>query len=661
MRYHRRARPCVLRHDPTRAAEIFRVEHLAVARLEPALSNREEAILDLVFERGGRFAVLPLAIVDSAFIIGRESSPFAWPASTKTFLNESTLRGLEAKVEPWLRSRLLARFENDEALKFYRDDESIRSSFARARDLKLFGAAPLGDVLASVAPAVYAYRFALGKRVAVPDDGFANAAALLYGRAARVDRDGDDFEEMWFGTQSFDAVDRSAAYDVALVRDASFGSSSVEICTSPAQSESMRVAFSRPLPLATFVSFDPDDSIAHGEFSVHVRTPAGTSRETSILQPAAIGGSAGRVALLVREDWMRADDADSDAIRTLERRLSAEGFTVRVIEGWSNVEPSEIDLAHLIGLSNASTIRKKVERLRDAGIPIVASPLVDDPKGETPWGVPLVQSAFRNSVEDTTLDHYLGAVALRRLNAEGVPLHQSLPLPANPDAVAVLNCAGALVVSGTAEEAIVRERFGYAGPVVAVAPLVPSVERCGVDAIAGIGDFILMHTAIEARTSVVMAALAAEAQGLPLVLVGPVADAETMLFLHAYGGDMLRYLPLNSLNDGQIEGLYARARVFADIPWNGRGLSRLARAGGYGASLVASTSGAAGAIWGDAIHLADPASLPSISDALRAAWDAAPKERGRVAARTALVCDQRSALAGSVQAYQEASAALAVI
>lgn len=661
MRYHRRGRPCVLRHDPTRASALLRAENLAVARLEPALSNREEAILDLTFERDGRFAVLPLAIVDSAFIIGRESSPFAWPASTKSYVDERTLRSLEAKVEPWLRSRLLARFENDEAVKFYRDDESIRVAFARARDLKLFGATPFAEVLESIAPAAYAYRFSMGKRVAVLDAGYANAAALLFGRAARVDRDGDPFEREWFGTQIFEPLDGSVTYDVALARDEAVVSSEVEIFMRPAGGDGKRVIFSRPLPVATFVSFDPDDSIAHGEFSVRMHAPAGAYRASSILQPPAVGGSAGRVALLVREDWKRADDADTDAIRTLDRRLTAEGFAVRVIEGWSNVEPSDVDLVHVIGISHAAAIRHKVERLRDAGVPIVASPLVDDPKGETPWGVPLLQSAFRNSVEDTTLDHYLGAVALRRLNAEGVPLHQSLPLPPNRDAIAVLACAGALVVSSAAEEAIVRERFGYAGPVHSVAPLVRALESDSVDAMAGTADFILMHAPIEARTSAVMAALAAEAEGLPLVFAGPVADAETMLFLHAYAGDTLRYIPLNSLSETDVEGLYARARVFADIPWSGRGLSRLGRAGGYGASLVASAASAAGSLWGDAVHLADPASLPSIAAAFRAAWEAAPEDRGRVAARTALLCDQGSALAGTVRAYQDAAAALAVI
>lgn len=665
MRYHRRGRACVLRHDPAIAAEMFRAENLAVARLEPALSNREEAILDLVFERGGRFAVLPMAIVDSAFIIGRESSPFAWPASSKVFLDAGTLRALESRIEPWLRTRLLARSENDEAIRYYTETPLVRDAFEHARRLGLCGAAPFAQVLTSIAPAVYAYRFAMGGSVVLPDRGYANAAAVLYGRANRVDlppesNDSERFERNWFSTQLVGTMRPDATYDVAIIDDETDVTSAVQIRRSASSPTGTGVAISQPIPLATFVSFDPDDSIEESELRVVVKNRSNVSRVSSVLFAPPVGGSGGRIALLVREDWSRADDADSDAIRTLAQRLSAEGFAVRIIEGWSNLEPPEVDLVHIVGLAHAPTIRAKVERLRDAGIPIVTMPLVDDPKGETAWGVPLAQSAFRNSVEDTTLDHYLTAIAARRLNADGVPSHHLLPLPPNADAIAVLNCSGALIASTASEVSLIRERFGYQGPVSTVAPILRTVARADVDAIAGFGDFVLMHTAIDARSAVVMAVLACEAESLPVVLSGPVADAETMLFLHAFAGDFLRYLPSSSIGDGQLEELYARARVYADISWSGRGLNRLARAGGYGASLVASESGNAGALWGDAVHLADPGSLPSISLALRKAWDVAPRDRARIAARTALVCDQRSALSGTVQAYQQASSLLAV-
>ncbi len=660
MRYHRRGRPYVLRHDASAAAAIMHGEHLAIARLEPALSNREEAILDLVFEKDGRFAVLPLAIVDSAFIIGRESSPFAWPAGTSEFVAEPLLLQLERRLEPWLRSRLLARCENDEVIKFFKDEEGVRDAFERARSLELYGATPLAQVLSSAAPAVYAYRFAAGGRVAFPDCGFANSAALLYGRVERVDgadRSVDDecFARNWFGTQAIDVLDRSAAYDLVIANRDPNLTCAVEIRCNARVHGATNVSFSRPLPLATFVSFDTADSALQGEFSVTVHARSQTARTSHILAPAAVGGSRGRVALLVREDWSRADDADSDAIRALDCRLSAEGFSVRIIEGWSNVDPSDIDLVHVMGICHASTIRAKIERLRDAGIPIVTSPLIDDPKGEMPWGVPLAQSAFRNSVEDATLDYYLRAIALRRLNADGVPLHQSLPLEPSDDARRVLNCSGAVIVSGSAEESLVRARFGYAGLCVTVAPFVRTVDAVNVDAIVGLNDFILMHAAIDARNAVVMAALAAEIERLPVVLCGPVADAETMQFLHAFAGNSLRYVPGASISEQHVEGLYARARVFADVSWGGRGLSRLARAGGYGASLVASMCGNASSVWGENVHLADPADLQSIANAFRVAWISAPAERERMAARTATQCDQGSALVATVRAYQQAA------
>ncbi|MEO9170181.1 MAG: hypothetical protein ABI282_03230 [Candidatus Baltobacteraceae bacterium] len=665
MRYHRRGRPYWLQHDREKSAALFRPENLAVARLEPTVSNRYEGILDLTFERDGIFAVLPLVIVDAALIVGRETSPFAWPAGVRDFLDEQSLKELEWRLEPWLHTRLLARFENDEVVKVFKDDAGVREAFERARGLGLFGAAPLTEVLRNVTPCVYAYRFAEGGRAFVSSAGVANGAALLYGRAARVDwatdnTTADRFARSWFGTQKTCEPDADAHYDVAII-DAGFTrDADVVVRLADATDSSRRIPVCRPLPLAVFASFDPDDSAVDGEFSVQATRPSNAARESVILKPLPVGGSGGRITVLVREDWSRAQDADSDAIRALHARLQAEGFTVRIVEGWSHLDSADTDLVHVIGTAHASIIREKIAKLHADGIPIVTSPLADDPKGEAPWGGPITNYSFRNTSEETTLGQYLDAMAVRRLNAEGLPLYATLPLPPNPDVVSLLNCSSALIVSGAEEEALVRERFGYTGRVLAVPPLVQIAEPANVDAIAGRGDFIFMHTTIDARSAVIMAALASETQRLPLVLTGPVASAESMSFMHAYAGDLLRYVPLASLTESEIEGLYARARVYADLSWEGRGLSRFARAAGYGASLVASSGSAAPALWGREVTVADPGSVASIGLAFRDAWDAAPRRRISTVAIAAERCNQGAALAGILQAYQHASALLAV-
>ncbi len=666
MRFHRRGRPYWLRHDPDKAAALFRPEHLAFARLEPAISNRHEAILELVFEREGVFAVLGLVIVDGALIIGRESSPFAWPNAIAGVVDPGALLRLEETLEPWLRTRLLARFENDEIVRFYKDDARVREAYERARSLDLFGAAPFAAVLRSLSPHAYATRFAIGRRVLVSSRDGANGAAMLYGRAARVDRDttadeNAEFTARWFGTQCIGAPDFAAHYDVAVVGEASIAAADVELRLRGSSPSERRVEFCEPLPLTMFVSFDRDDSEAIGDFSVVVNRPTAQPEPSVLVEPSSVGGSGGRIALLVREDWSRADDADSDAIRALDRRLRAEGFTVRIVEGWAHLESDEVDLVHVVGIAHAKTIRPKIERFHSAGIPIVTQPFVDDPRGEAPWGAPLTQYAFRNSLEDTTLDQYLAALAARRLNADGAPLYQTLPLPANTDVEVLLRLSGSIIVSGPQEEALVRSRFGYTGESIEAPPVSYAGPPAAVETLIGKDDYILMHTTIDARSAVLLATIAAERIGLPLVLTGSVASAELMLFLHSYAGDMLRYLPLASLRDDEIEGLYARARVYADIAWTGRGASRFARAGGYGAALVAANPANAPTAWGDKlVYRCDPGSIDSIAAAFQAAWNGAPAGRAAVRSATAACADQSAAMAATARAYHRASSGVAV-
>lgn len=656
MRYHHRGRAYWLNHEPALARRIIAPAHLAIARLEPAISPRYEATLDLVFERDGAFAVLPFIIVDGFFLVEREYSPFAWPAMVRDLMDEPALLELERTLEPWLQSRLLARCENDIVTRFFRDEPAVRAAFAQAQVLGLYGAAPLPDVLRTAAPYVYAYRFASDACVAVTAEDGGNGAALLYGRAREVSlaaNEANAFARSWFSTQPLH--EETPADVVVTGADGSDLNASIVIRVHNEDARMRTVPVAQSLPFATFVTFDPDDSVIEDRFTVEARSAHAFERSKLNAEPSPVGGSAGRIALLVREDWSRAEDADGDAIRVLQRRLSGEGFSVRIVEGWSHLEAEDVDLVHVIGTQHASVIRPKLERLHAAGVPIVTMPYLDDPRGEGLWGASLALFAFRNSTEDTFLNLYLNALAVRRLGVDGVPAHHTLPLPPDPDVAKLFELSGAVLVSTPEEEALLRERFGYRGPTPLVPALVDSAVPVDVQTIAGTGDFILMHGPIDARSNVLYAVMAAEAERLPLVITGPVASGEVINLIYAYTGDYVRYVPASQLSPEEIEGLYARARVFADISWNGRGLSRLARAGGYGASIVVAAASHAAGIWGELATVADAGSIDSIRQAFRTAWEAHPGRKRAVSAVTAEICNPVLALSGTVLAYQLAS------
>jgi hypothetical protein len=654
VRYHRRGRQYLVHADRERARLLLQPQHLAVARLEPLLAWRYEAALDLIFERAGAFGAISLVVVDGAFLVERELSPFCWPANVAEICSESTLREIESAVEPWLKSRVLARFENDELVRYLRDEPAIRAAFERARELNLCGAAPLDAMLPAIAPHVYAYRFARGRNVAVSGIEGASGAALLCGRAASVALDcgsesEDAFVRSWFSLLDLSTIDPETRYGLAITEGSEVDA---EIVIRTGEFGGRVIPIAKPLPMSVMVSFDPDDSIRVGCFSVATPANARVAAVSAIPRATPLGGSAGRVTLLVRDGWRQAADADTDTILALRRRLKDEGFQTNVAEAHGALDPASVDLLHVVGVRHAEQIGHILEPIRAANVPIVCTPYLDDVKAEADWGSQITSFALMSSDDVAQLDLYLGAIATRRLVANGVPALPNGQPKANDAIRKVIDAAGAVIASCDEEASVIRDLYGYGGSLSVVGDLVESRNAADACALAGSDDYVLAHGPIDHRNGIVLLAMAAERLDLPIVIVGPVASAEAYQRLTAIAGDGTRYIPQSACSLDEIEGLYARARVYADVSWSGRGLARFARAGGYGAGLLGSINGYAKDVWEGLAAAADPASLESIAEALRTAWDAAPGRRSAIAARTALRFDQAAAARGIAQAYE---------
>ena len=659
MRHHSWFAAFELHHDVRRLNAIVAPETLAIARVEPLLSMRRLAALDLTFERKGSFAVLPFALVEGVMLLTRERDPIMWPRWVHGALDHAMLDAIADRVYPWLRSLSLARFANDEALRVFRDEPAIHASLERARDAGFMGVAPLESLSRSIAPAIYAMRFATESRLLVGDPDGANGAALLAGRAASVDVELGSSERYtlarrWFSTLDFEnAIGDDRSYDVVVgVRELA-GTAPITVFLGEPQGSERRVEVARALALSVFCSFEPEDSVPDATLAV-AATPARPARAWALTTPQSLGGSTGRVMIVARDDWSVNPDADTDAIRALADRLGGEGFTVTMQGVMHPLEPADADIVHIFGHRAIAAMHDAIARLRFARVPVVVTPALDDPRGEGAWGAAMTSAALRNSNDAISLAYYFEAIERRRLTANDVPA-PSGPAVLDERTQAAMGMADAAIVASDAEETLLRERYGYRAAVVEVPALLRLTEPSDTQALTGFDDFILVHASIEARSGILVAILAADVRKLPLVVVGSIGDSEYYSACCDSFTDRTIYLPERLLSEGDIAGLYLRARVFADPSWSGYGMHRLAKAGAAGCALVASTSSVAASVWGDLVEIGDPGSVPAFATALWRAWEAAPIRGKTIADRTAAKCDQSAALSGVANAYQAAS------
>src|SRR6185312_13386347 len=105
-----------------------------------------------------------------------------------------------------------------------------------------------------------------------------------------------------------------------------------------------------PLPANVLVSFDPADGPVVCSFGVAVQHEPPQRPAPATAGPAPVGGSAGRIALVLRPDAATIPDADVDEARTIAGGLAAEGFTVTLATRLADVEEFGPDLVHLFGV-----------------------------------------------------------------------------------------------------------------------------------------------------------------------------------------------------------------------------------------------------------------------------------------------------------------------
>lgn len=661
MRTHAKFSYVALWRDEQQLREVVKLRSLAAARLEPIVRGlRGGALLDLVFCEEGRTAVLPAIEISAEMLMQRESSPFIWPESAGAVLREETAEEIERALLPWIESLTLARQCNAQTVRFFGDAQA-RELFGEARKARFVGATPYADVLCDIAPYQYAVRFAQNGRIAIHDTHGAAGSVLLRRHALEVRADLGDPQRnelalRWFGATHFGAIESPAAYSMWIGSSAEEQSGPrVRICLDVEIANGTAVEVATPVPTDVMVSFDPGDAPVCRRFSVQVDAPR--EPRPSLLGAAATasGGSSGRILLLMREDFARAPDADTDDALTLASHLRAEGFSVDLACASSAVV-SAYDAVHAFTLARVDELAPALTLAHGAGIPVVLSPYLQDVSAQGAWGTGIVRALLRVARDEAELEDNFRLLEQRRLEGPGMSAQRQEPFLGYQGAVrAALECAGAVLICSDAEERLVRD-FGYAGPLVRTGAAVALRPYETIDPIAGSGDFVLAHAPLEARSNLVLLVRAARTARLPLVILGPVIEPEYALALHEQADENVVFLA--EPPPAAAQALYRAARVYADVPWISFGPHRVLAAAACGAAIVTAAGGyAASILEHEHVSQADPASERSLTAALQDAW-AAARERPELleaAARAAAVLtDPRAALVAAVQAYAAA-------
>ncbi len=652
MRYDFKTDRLCFTRDRERQKAFVRADRLAYARFETALAQKFFAIVDLVFAEGDEIAVLPFIVVDGTMLLERELSPFIWPAHLKD-LDDGVVEAIEARIEPWLRSLIVARNENGFGERLFSEDVTFKQRLERAKQRGWLGTAPAREVLLDIAPHAYAVRFAFSGDVVVRGRGALNGAAYLSvgnGRTLAVAANEEEAVDAraWFGLDKVevDAPGRCDLYVGPRVNAPDCGTAI--FLESQAEPGERRVSVAAPLPIEVLLSYDLDDAGEASSFAVRARPRS--ARASHVTVPAATGGSAGRVALVAREDLLRVRDADTDAVTMLQTMLTAEGFSAEIVAP-SHFRVDGFDLIHVFGFRYAPAIAAQIHAARDAGTPVVLTAYADDPQNDYPIGTGTFRRLLQNTDDEIVRGEYLHALSLRRLRDDEL-------VDALDVASVKLLCSTARVayVTCAREEQRLRADFGFDGTSIHVPAIAFNTNGDGDPTWAtGYDDFALVFGPVGTESNAYLIARAASRLGIPLIVCGDVVDAAYYPELRTVLGRQGIWLPARELSEGERRSLLARARVVLDVSWSGQGLHRLASAACAGVPIVGSSTGYAGDVWGDLAFVADPASEESIAVALGRAWLVGEEHRRGLVMRTAPLADPLSVLVNTVQGYQEAA------
>ncbi len=633
-------------------APVLDAARLAAVRVEPVLRQRRAAfVLDFYLADAGGTTVVPMVLAEPATVVERYRDPLVFPAGTPG--GDELAAGLAERIMPHLERLVLGGERVGEHVVTFAD----APVFEAARLAGCFGAAPLRDALARLAPYRYARRFTRGRTVRIDAPDAVGGWALLRtsGSVAVDARRRDEAALAWYG----DAPVATAAADVAIVAaDADPGGAAcvLRLDAGPGASAGHLVAVADPVPLDTGIVFDPAEAPPRRWFAVE-RVPAPLPRALPDLRYAPAGGSAGRIAVIVgREDALVHPSADTDEAAALVVALAAEGFAAEVVDALDGLAGA--DLIHLFGVRDGRRARAVVDAGRRLGIPVAVHAYEEDAAQGGWWGAEVTRYCFEYGSDEGDVTAYLAMLAARAVTVGPASADRPYePADAAGDAAAAALRDAAVVFAATDEEADdVRRRTGGRGPVVVVPPLSAAAAPEEIGHLVGHDPFVLVHAPIGPAANQLLVARCAAQAAIPLVVAGPVEDASYLERVREFGGPDLIVLA-GEPTAGVAAALRAAAAVVADAAWVGAGGSRLAASALAGAALaVAGRRRFAAA--GLEPRRFDPADAAALTRALGEAWDHALRAPRRAPAETVAALAPGTAVRSIVRGYAAIASAV---
>ena len=623
--------------------ELASGEHLVAARIEPVTRGREPtAFLDLHFSDGERAITIPLVYVDIAQLDVREADPLLFPHSVLGTLTDARAKEIVDRVLPELERRAIdGGFRIEEVLRF-----GDASRFAVARERGFFGAAPLATSLPRIAPAIYAKRFSVGKHVVAYGPDAFELGAFLSGAGTPCLVIGDDpVARAWYG--EFGAADTSQSYDLAIGTGPAPVSAATHVCVGGGGS-GRAIALEVPVPADLMVAFHAMAADA-GHFTVATTREPYTRLAPDVALSAPVGGSAGRVAIVVRPDAALVPDADTDEAVALAQALGREGFAVEVVSSIDGLDAFLPDLVHLFGVRPGAFARRVAQWASDARKTLAVHAYHEAPADGGYWGALVSPYCFSYSGDDRSVSTYLDLLMRRAVEVDGIGpnMKYAPPVMGLPDSEHVLGMADVVFVNSERELRAV-EPYRKRRPTFVVAPIpLIAVAPEPVGTLVGSDPFILIHGPIGPEGNQLMVARGAASVGAPLVLAGTIDDPRYAERLREFAAAQLQIL--DEPSPALTMGLYRSAAVIADASWIGRGHSRLATAAALGASVVSSR-----ARWVDLLgnesRTVDPADLNSIARGIGEAWDNAINREESIEAAASFARERMAAAAASIVA-----------
>ena len=625
---------------------VLEAHRLAAVRIEPVLRQHRPALsLDLYLSDGDRHTVIPLVLVDPAVAVERDRDPLVFPFETPG--DDRFALDLAELILPRLERAILAGERIVEQVWSF----GPAPCFDAARAAGCFGAAPLREALARLAPYRYARRFVRGRsvRIDAPDavGGWAMLRALSNHVAVAATRR-DAAALAWYG----DAPVAPERADVAIVDAGANGgeSSCVLRLDAPAGDAAAHlVEVIDPLPLDVGIVFDPAEGPVRRWFAVE-RAPEPAIDLTPVPAIAAGGSCAGRIAVIPgRADARARPSADTDEADALMDALVAVGFDATLIEAPHDVPMR--DLIHVIGTRDGRRVRSIVERARRAAIPVAIHAYDEDAADGGWWGAEVTRYCFEYGDDEADVTTYLGLLAKRAVSIGEV----GADAPYAPGAVAVDDAAAALreatlvFVATAAEAESLRRRTGRRGPIEIVPPLCAPPEPAPIGHLVGSDPFALAHAPIGPVGNQLLVARCAAEAGVPLVIAGPVVDASYLERVREFGGPGLIALP-GEPGAAVASALRAAAGIVVDAAWVGDGASRLGSAALAGSRLVLADRRRFDAP-GITPRRVDPGDAVALTRALGEAWDEVLRGRAQPTAQTLAALAPGTAARSIIRAY----------